>query len=132
VAGVRGEVHRYNAGTEGGHATTYLNYAAKYSKFVYSSQFPFNVGLSNGQFAPDNMLCLTDGQIMGHRMHNAAHAVGESGWLRVIYTQQVSGTHTIDTIIVPMGEFHLRAHRITLDPALTKPIGAIEGCAALG
>jgi hypothetical protein len=132
VTGVRGEIHRYNAGTAGGHAANYTNYAAKYSKFVYSSQFPFNVGLSNGQFAPDNMLCLTDGKIMGHRIHNAAHAVGEAGWLRVIHTQDIRGTHTIDTTIIPLGEFHLRAHRITLDPAVTRPIAAVEGCAPLG
>ena len=49
------------------------------------------------------------------------------------YTQEVAGgRHEIDTTIVARGEQHLRAHRITLDPATRAAIGAVEGPAPLG
>lgn len=120
-----GSVQRFVAGSTG-------HYAAKYDKFVYASDAPFNVGLIDGQPAPDSMLCLTDGRHYGHRSGMDHFAVGESGWLRAQYRQQVGGTHAIETVIVVRGEVHLRAHRLRLDPATTTTIGAVEAPAPLG
>lgn len=108
-------------------------YPEKYGKFVYATAAPFNVGLANGQATPDAMLCLTDGDEWGHRATDSAAAVGEPGWLRMRHHQQVGGaTHEIDTTIVVRGVLHLRAHRVTLDPHARRPVGAVEGAAALG
>ncbi|HEU5098760.1 MAG TPA: DUF2264 domain-containing protein, partial [Roseiflexaceae bacterium] len=120
-----GAVQRFNAGSTG-------HYTAKYDKFLYSSAAPFDVGLADGAPAPDSMLCLTDGQAIGHRAGSLAAAVGAPGWLRMRYQQVAGGTHTIDTTIVVRGELHLRAHRIRLDATAKSPIGALEGPAPLG
>lgn len=119
-----GGVQRFNAGS--------WKYPAKYGKFAYTTLAPFNVGLVDGQPSPDSMLCLTDGQIIGHRNTNLAFAVGEPGWLRMRYQQAVGGVHTIDTAIIVLGEVHLRAHRVTLDPDVKIPLAAVEGAAPLG
>jgi hypothetical protein len=106
---------------------------AKYGKFHYTTAAPFNVGLDEGQPLPDAMLCLTDGTHRGHKDRLLASAVGEPGWLRFRYEQHLgSRTHTIETIVVPRGEAHLRVHTIRLDPETTEPIGAIEGGGPLG
>ena len=121
-----GHVERFNAGSLKG-------MDAKYAKFVYSTQFPFNVGMSNGMPAPDNMLSLTDGAIRGQRSKNLAFAVDESGWLRFRWEQDLNGnTHTIETVIVLQDGVHIRAHKIELAPEQSTPISAIEGCAPLG
>lgn len=127
VAGTQasGAVQRFNGRSYG--------YPAKYAKFVYSSAAPFNAGLADGMPAPDAMLCLTDGQQYGHRIDNQAAAVGDPGWLRMRYTQQIGGgQHTIDTTLIVLGESHIRAHRISLDPGSNTAIGAVEGSAPLG
>ncbi len=123
-----GAVQRFSARSQ--------TYPAKYGKFVYATAAPFNVGLADGRPAPDGMLCLTDGQEWAHRGETLAAAVGEPGWLRMRYPQ-VAGDdeYLIDTTIVVRGELHVRAHRITLEPPVRHPpgaIGAVEGPAALG
>ena len=126
VTANRGAVQRYNAGSV-------KAIGPKYAKFVYGTLHPFNVGLSHGFAAPDNMLCLTDGITRGQRTKNIAHAVGEPGWLRIRWQQLLNQhTHIIDTVIVIRGEQHIRAHRITLDPATNILLSAIEGSAPLG
>jgi len=127
VTGTRatGAVTRYNARSQ--------HDPAKYGKFVYATAAPFNVGLVDGQAAPDGMLCLTVGDEYGHRDVTSAAAVGEPGWLRMRHTQTVAGAaHTIDTTIVVRGERHLRAHRVTLATGFAAPLGAVEGAAPLG
>ena len=124
LVGSHGAVQRFNAGSSG-------YYPSKYEKFLYATLAPFNVALADGAPSPDSMLCLSDGRTLGHRSGTSASAVG-MGWLRMRYTQHVgTGTHHIDTTIVVRGEYHLRAHRITLD-RLSSAIGAIEGSAPLG
>ena len=126
VTATNGEVQRFNGGSV-------KNIGAKYAKFAYSTRHPFNVGLSHGFAAPDNMLSLTDGVSHGQRTKNMAHAVGDPGWLRIHWAQVLGQyTHLIDTVIVMRGEQHLRAHRITLDPACNTPLHAVEGSAPLG
>jgi hypothetical protein len=125
-----GEVQRFNAGST--HRPLW-GYTPKYDKFVYSTVAPFNAGLVDGVPAPDAMLSLTDGRRYGHRTRNIAFAVGEPGWLRMRYTQEIGRSmHMIDTTIICKGEGHIRAHHITLDPRVSSPVSAIEGAAALG
>lgn len=121
----QGEVQRFNAGSLKG-------YDAKYAKFVYSTLHPFNVGLSNGFSAPDNMLSLTDGITRGQRTKNLAFGVG-TDWLRFRWEQDLNGnTHVIDTVIIILGEQHIRAHRIQISRNQQTPLGLIEGCSPLG
>ncbi len=127
VTANQGEVQRFNAGSV-------KPIGAKYSKFVYSTLHPFNVGLSGGFPAPDSMLCLTDGINRGQRNHNVAYAVGEPGWLRFQWTQELNtDTHTIETVIIIRGEQHVRAHRVKLANMNSQnPLWIIEGSAPLG
>ena len=120
-----GEVQRFNAGSLKG-------VDAKYAKFVYSTQHPFNVGLSNGFTSPDNMLSLTDGVARGQRTKNLGFAV-DADWLRFRWEQTLNGyTHTIDTAIILQDKQHIRAHRISLNPDHHAQLSLIEGCSALG
>ena len=107
-------------------------YGNKYAKFVYGTQNPFNAGLDAGQPSLDSNLCLSEGGIRGQRESVERYAVGEPGWLRARYPIQVGEhVHLVDTTIVLLGDVHIRAHRITLDPAATQ-VTAEEGSAALG
>ncbi|MBZ0298899.1 MAG: DUF2264 domain-containing protein [Anaerolineae bacterium] len=128
VTATDGAVQRFNGGSIRAHG-----YGAKYAKLVYSTQHPFNVGLTDGFSSPDGTLCLIDGDLRGERTKNLGCAVGEPGWLHIHWEQALNGlTHVIDTVIVVRGGQHVRAHRITLDPATSSPIRAIEGGAPLG
>jgi hypothetical protein len=121
-----GHVQRFNAGS------VKSGYGGKYSKLVYSTRHPFNVGLDGGQASLDSCLCLKEGSIRGQRTQNIASAVGESGWLRMRYIIPISNhSHIVDTTIIPLGDVHLRAHRITVDPAASEVV-AEEGSAPLG
>jgi hypothetical protein len=121
-----GHIQRFNAGS------VKSGYGGKYSKLVYSTRHPFNVGLDGGQPSLDSCLCLNEHGIRGQRGHNLASVVDDSGWLRIRYVISISDhQHTVDTTLIPLGNVHLRAHRITLDPAATE-VTAEEGSAPLG
>lgn len=120
-----GQVHQYNAGA------VHPGYGNKYTKLVYSSRFPFNVGLDAGQPSLDGTICLSENGIRGQRETVISSEVGESGWLKSHYAIEVNGhKHLLDTVMIPLGDVHLRAHRITLDPAAGEVI-AEEGCSPL-
>jgi hypothetical protein len=128
VTAANGEVQRFNAGSVKTHS-----YGAKYAKLVYSTLHPFNVGLSGGFSAPDSTLSLADGEMRGARTRNLAYAVGQPGWLRLRWEQELNGhTHLIETVMVVRGAMHIRAHRLLLDPNIPGPLQAIEGGAPLG
>lgn len=125
VTARNGEVHRFTAHTHDGTA-----YAHKYNKFQYSTLHPFNVGWDRGQPSPDSMLCLSDGVLRSHRWTNLNVALGEPGWMRIRYQQEIAGgIHTIDTTIIILGDMHIRAHRVQVDG---RDLSAIEGSAPLG
>ncbi len=127
ISATDGQVIRFNARSQG-HAPSY---AHKYGKFAYGSLFPFNVGLETGQFSVDNMLCLQNDRVRSHRHLNYHAAVGEPGWLRMVYPQILGDhEHMIDTTILVMGALQLRAHRIKLTDDAA--ISAVEGGATLG
>lgn len=123
-----GHVQQFNAGV------THPGYGNKYAKLVYSSRHPFNVGLDAGQPSLDSALYLSDDGLRAQRETIQAYAVGETGWLRSRYTIVLQGhEHIVDTTLIPLGNIHLRAHRITLDPNSTDlSITSEEGSAPLG
>ncbi len=121
-----GHVQRFNAGS------VKPEYGNKYAKFVYSSRNPYNVGMDGGQPSIDSNLCLNEAGVRGQRLHNLTFAVGASGWLRMRYPIEINDhRHVVDTTVIPLGDVHLRAHRITLDPAAAN-VTAEEGSAPLG
>lgn len=125
VTATSGEVQRFNAGS--------VKYPVKYNKLVYSTLHPFNVGLSGGFPAPDSSLCLFDGEMRGERTKNRSYAVGEPGWLHIEWEQTLNGyTHVVDTVIVTRGAYHVRAHRLTLDPNCPHHPVVMEGSAPCG
>ena len=122
-----GHVQQFNAGSG------YPGYGNKYTKLVYSTRNPFNVGLDNGQPSLDSCLHLSEGGVRGQRQSDFEYAVGDAGWIRTRYSIQSSGHHhQVDTTLIPLGNMHLRAHRITLDPAAQEAVSAEEGSASVG
>jgi hypothetical protein len=123
-----GHVQQFNA------AVVHPGYGNKYAKLVYGSRHPFNVGLDAGQPSLDSCLCLNEGGMRQQREEILAYAVGDSGWLRTRYPIEINGhRHIVDTTLIPLGSIHLRAHRITLDPAAQHAtVTAEEGSAPLG
>jgi hypothetical protein len=119
-------VQQFNAGS------VHPGYGNKYSKLVYSTRNPFNVGPDGGQPSLDSCLCLTENGMRAQREGVLDYAVSESGWLRARYAIEVNGhRHIVDTALISLGDLHLRAHRITLDPA-AENVMAEEGSAPLG
>jgi hypothetical protein len=68
----------------------------------------------------------------GQRESILNYVVTQSGCLRTCYPIQVNGhQHIIDTTLIPMGDIHLRAHRIVLNSTADQ-VTAEEGSAPLG
>ncbi|MCU6669594.1 DUF2264 domain-containing protein [Enterobacteriaceae bacterium H4N4] len=91
----------------------YVNTEAKYTKFAYSSRFGFTI--ERGRFgikhaACDSMLLLADGDnyFRGRRECEQVRVDENYIFSRWSPWQDV----TIDTWLVPFGEWHLRLHRI--------------------
>lgn len=125
LIGQNGQVQRYNAGS------VKRGYGGKYSKLLYSTLNPYNVGLDEGKPSIDSCLCLTEAGIRGQRESNLNFAVGDD-WLRMHYTIELNAhQHHVDTTIIPLGSFHLRAHRILLDDR-AHDVFVEEGSAPLG
>ena len=126
LSGHDGHVQQFNAGSG------YANAGSKYMKLVYSSRNPFNVGVDGLDITLDSSLCLNENGRRGQRETILDFAVGDSGWLRTRYIIPINGhQHIVDTTLIPLGDIHLRAHRITLDAAAAQVI-AEEGSAAIG
>lgn len=139
----RGDVHRVLmepgwilTGTrESGHIhrfTTYVShYPAKYAKLAYSTAAPYNAGLGDGAPTPDAMISLhLDGRT-SHRVVNEMEAIHPDGWIRYRHAHELDGTRAVfDTIVVPIGDLHLRLHRLV--NASSESVPTIEGAAALG
>ncbi|MFY9995954.1 MAG: DUF2264 domain-containing protein [Leclercia sp.] len=91
----------------------YVNTEAKYTKFAYSSRFGFTI--ERGRFgikhaACDSMLLLADGDnyFRGRRECEQVRVDENYIFSRWSPWQDV----TVDTWLVPFGEWHLRLHRI--------------------
>jgi hypothetical protein len=118
-----GQIHRF---------TTHVShYPAKYAKLVYSTAAPYNAGLGDGLPTPDAMIALHVDSRTSHRTVNEAAANNREGWIRYRHAHEIEGTHAVfDTLIVPVGDLHLRIHRVVEASAPRLPV--IEGAAALG
>ncbi|HVU11126.1 MAG TPA: hypothetical protein VHD90_07595, partial [Phototrophicaceae bacterium] len=126
LIGDQGHVQQFNAGSG------YANAHSSYMKLVYSTRNPFNVGRDGLEFTVDSSLCLNENGRRGQRERILDFAVGNSGWLRTRCVIPINGhEHIVDTTLIPLGAVHLRAHRITLDPAAQQVI-AEEGSGAIG
>ncbi|MEO8397084.1 MAG: DUF2264 domain-containing protein, partial [Chloroflexota bacterium] len=126
ITGHDKHIQQFNAGSG------YADAGSKYMKLVYSSRNPFNVGVNGLDVTLDSSLCLNEKGLRGQRESILDFAVGDSGWLRTRYVIPINGhQHIVDTTLIPLGDIHLRAHRITLDPAAEQVI-AEEGSAAIG
>ena len=133
VTANNGEVQLFNGGSV-------KDIGPKYAKFAYSTLNPFNVGMPDDIPTPDNMLSIVDGATYGQRTKNYAYAVGEAGWLRVRWAQEMNGAaYNIDTIIVVDGAQHVRAHKVLIPLASAgtelgevQPVSAVEGGFPLG
>lgn len=126
VTGTResGEVHRFTTHTSAN--------PAKYSKLVYSTAAPYNAGLGHGEPAPDAMIALTDGIDFSHRASNQTATIHGDGWIRYRHQHTLGDTTAeFDSVIIPIGDLHLRIHRL-VSANTTGPIQVIEGAAALG
>ena len=103
----------------GNHAHEHAHNEAKYEKFVYSTVFGFSVSkspklLKSGAF--DNMLALSeDGDTYHPRYGCSAYSV-EKDAVRSTWSP-FSGV-TVETVIYPMGEWHVREHTVRTDRVL--------------
>lgn len=108
----------------GNHAHEHSHDEAKYEKFVYSTAFGFSVPkaqklLKDGAY--DSMLALSeDGDTYHPRYGCERFELREDSVLSV--WKPFAGT-TVETTVVPMGEWHVRVHRIQSD----RPLYAAEG-----
>ncbi|MDO5298572.1 MAG: DUF2264 domain-containing protein [Clostridia bacterium] len=115
--------------TAGNRAHEHSHDEAKYEKFVYSTVFGFSVCkaqklLKDGAF--DNMLALSeDGDTYHPRYGCDAYSV-EKDRVRSVW-HPFAGV-TVESEIIPMGEWHVRVHRISSDRVLC----AAEGGYAIG
>ena len=123
-----GHVQQFNAGR------AHPGYGNKYAKLVYSTQHP--VQRRPRSWLVRRSTAISVSLTMGaarQREHILAYAVGETGWLRSRYTIEVNGhQHIVDTTLIPLGDLHLRAHRVTLDPASKTDIWIQDTSAPLG
>jgi len=108
----------------GNHAEGHAHDDAKYEKFCYSTAFAFSVPKSSTLLhwgAYDSMLALSEAGKSWHVRYGV-----ESFRLledRVCFTWKPFAGVTVDTALYPMGEWHIRVHRVVSD----RPLLAAEG-----
>jgi hypothetical protein len=123
-----GQVRRYSLGSTHGEDAPYQ---AKYGKFVYSSHFPVNFGAVEGEFGPDNCLCMTDGKQWAHPRTYEKFSVSREA-LRASYVFSLEAVEIpCETILIPLGASHLRLHRLQV-PHRSGALRLAEGGFPLG
>ncbi len=116
--------------TAGNHAWEHMHEDEKYEKFAYSTQFAFSVTkeattLEKGAF--DSMLALKRaGRDLWH-VRSGCDAFSLSGEAVRFTWQPMEGVR-IDTVIAPLGMWHVRKHVIRTDCALEGAEGAFQVC----
>ncbi len=122
---VRSEDHSHVMAFEAGnHAHEHSHDEAKYEKFVYSTVFGFSVPkaqklLKDGAF--DNMLALSeDGDTFHPRYGCTDYAITQRS---VTSTWKPFAGVTVQSEIIPVGEWHVRIHRIHSDRELVAAEG---------
>ncbi|NLO85096.1 MAG: DUF2264 domain-containing protein [Clostridiales bacterium] len=112
----------------GNHAHEHSHDEAKYEKFVYSTVFGFSVPkaqklLRDGAF--DNMLALSEDGDTYHPRYGCENYEITDTYVRSVW--KPFADVTVDTTITPVGEWHVRVHRINS----TRPMHVAEGCYAI-
>ncbi len=114
--------------TAGNHAWEHMHEDEKYEKFAYSTQFAFSVAkeesaLNRGAY--DSMLAVrAEGKDLWHVRSGC-----ESYWLeedRVSFTWSPMNGVNIETVIAPVGMWHIRKHVIRTAVALEAAEGAFS------
>ena len=98
----------------GGSSIPEMNHSAqKYSKFAYSARFGFNVSLGNygdGKIGSDSMLLLSEGDgYWRERREIIEKKIGEN-WIHSRW--QPWPDVDIVTVLIRLGDWHIRIHRI--------------------
>ena len=114
--------------TAGNHAWEHMHEDEKYEKFAYSTQFAFSVAKESSSLnrgAYDSMLALrAEGRDLWHvRSGCETFALAED---RVSFTWSPMNGVMIDTVIVPLGMWHIRKHVIRTEIALEAAEGAFS------
>ena len=114
--------------TAGNHADEHMHEAEKYEKFAYSTQFAFSVAkeedaLNRGAY--DSMLALrAEGKDLWHiRSECGTFELAED---RIRCTWSPMNGVTVETVIAPLGMWHVRRHRIRTAVALEAAEGAFS------
>ena len=114
--------------TAGNHAWEHMHEDEKYEKFAYSTQFAFSVAkeesaLNRGAY--DSMLALkAAGKDLWHvRSGCEKYELAED---RITFTWQPVNGVTVDTVIAPLGMWHVRKHVIRTEIPLEAAEGAFS------
>ncbi len=114
--------------TAGNHADEHMHESEKYEKFAYSTQFAFSVAkeedaLNRGAY--DSMLALrAEGRDLWHvRSRCDSFELRED---RILFTWSPMNGVTIDSVIAPLGMWHVRKHRIRTEIPLEAAEGAFS------
>ncbi len=114
--------------TAGNHAWEHMHEDEKYEKFAYSTQFAFSVAKEDSALnrgAYDSMLALkAEGRDLWHvRSGCESFDLKED---RVSFTWSPMNGVMIDTVIAPLGMWHVRRHRIRTQVPLEAAEGAFS------
>ena len=114
--------------TAGNHAWEHMHEDEKYEKFAYSTQFAFSVAKEDNALnrgAYDSMLALrAEGRDLWHvRSGCESFELAED---RIRFTWSPMNGVAIDTVIVPLGMWHVRKHIIRTDRSLEAAEGAFS------
>lgn len=114
--------------TAGNHAWEHMHEDEKYEKFAYSTQFAFSVAKEDNALnrgAYDSMLALREeGRDLWHvRSGCDSFELKED---RILFTWSPMNGVTIDTVIAPLGMWHVRKHVIRTERTLEAAEGAFS------
>ena len=114
--------------TAGNHAWEHMHEDEKYEKFAYSTQFAFSVAKEDSALnrgAYDSMLAVrAAGRDLWHvRSGCERYELKED---RVTFTWSPMNGVTIDTVIAPLGMWHVRKHGVRTDISLEAAEGAFS------
>ena len=114
--------------TAGNHAWEHMHEDEKYEKFAYSTQFAFSVAKEDSALnrgAYDSMLALkAKGKDLWHvRSGCESYELAED---RVRFTWSPMNGVAVDTVIAPVGMWHVREHVIRTETALEAAEGAFS------
>ena len=115
--------------TAGNHAWEHMHEDEKYEKFAYSTQFAFSVAKEDNALnrgAYDSMLALRAGEKDLWHVRSGCESF-ELREDRVVFTWSPIAGVTVDTVIAPLGMWHVRRHVIRTEI----PLEAAEGAFAV-